>query len=111
MLDGEKTSEEQPTLLRLLTSGLNTSFHLYQNEAIDKLEDATPMSVVDEYTGKKRVRKVCLGDLRVHRIRTLLESGFGVTRSKMQVEFHEAFLAATSRHLYMDDQDVNWAKV
>lgn len=99
------------TLLRLLGQSLGISFHEFQNEALDKLEEAMPSSVVDEYTGKKRIRKVCLGDQRVNRIRKLLESGFGVTRSKMQVEFHEAFLAATSRHIYMDDQDVNWGLV
>lgn len=105
------TTINTPILLRLLEHSLHTSFDLFQNEALDRLEDAIPTSVVDEYTGRKRVRKVCLGDMRVARIRKLLESGFGVTRSKMQVEFHEAFLAATSRHLYMDDNDVNWAKV
>ena len=99
------------TLLRLLSQSLCDSFHEFQNEALDTLEEAMPSSVVDEYSGRKRIRKVCLGDQRVNRIRKLLESGFGVTRSKMQTEFHEAFLAATSRHLYMDDRDVNWALV
>lgn len=108
---GATTPSNPPILLRLLEHSLHTSFDLFQNEALDRLEDAMPTSVVDEYTGRKRVRKVCLGDMRVARIRKLLESGFGVTRSKMQVEFHEAFLAATSRHLYMDDNDVNWAKI
>ena len=108
---GATIPSDPPILLQLLNQSLRASFQLFQNEALDRIEDATPASVVDEYTGRKRVRKVCLGDMRVARIRKLLESGFGVTRSKMQVEFHEAFLAATSRHLYMDDNDVNWAKV
>lgn len=104
-------ASSSPILIQLIERSLRTSFELFENEALDRLEDAMPTSVVDEYTGRKRVRKVCLGDMRVARIRKLLESGFGVTRSKMQVEFHEAFLAATSRHLYMDDNDVNWAKI
>ena len=87
------------------------TFEAAQEEALIKLEDCMPMSVVDSYTKKKRARKVCLGDLRVAAIRKLLESGFGVTRSAMQTEFHEAFLAATSRHLYSEDSDVNWAEV
>ena len=102
---------DTPVLLQLLEKSLCASFELFQNEALDRIEDATPASVADEYTGRKRVRKVCLGDARVARIRNLLDSGFGVTRSNMQVGFHEAFLAATSRHLYMDDADVNWASV
>lgn len=87
------------------------TFEAAQEEALIKLDECMPTSVVDSYTKVKRARKVSLGDLRVAAIRKLLETGFGVTRSTMQTEFHEAFLAATSRHLYSEDSDVNWAEV
>ena len=87
------------------------TFETAQEEVLHKLDDCMPTSVVDSYTSSKRVRKVSLGDLRVSAIRKLLETGFGVTRSNLQAEFHEAFLAATSRHLYSEDSNVNWAEI
>lgn len=87
------------------------TFETAQEDALHKLDECMPTSVVSSFTSSKRARKVSLGDLRVAAIRKLLETGFGVTRSTMQTEFHEAFLAATSRHLYSSDSNVNWAEV
>lgn len=87
------------------------TFETAQEEALHKLDECMPTSVVSSLTSSKRARKVSLGDMRVAAIRRLLETGFGVTRSTMQTEFHEAFLAATSRHLYSSDSNVNWAEV
>lgn len=97
--------------MEMIKAKLKMTFETAQEEALHKLDECMPTSVVDSYTSSKRARKVCLGDLRVSAIRKLLETGFGVTRSTMQTEFHEAFLAATSRHLYSEDSNVNWAEV
>ena len=107
-----KTSQDGPWM-RTLKAQLITSFTAQQNAALDRLEACMPTSVVDSYTKVKRTRRSSLGDLRVDRIRNLLDSGFGkIRRSKMQIDFHEAFLAATSRHIYAhDDQAVDWARV
>ena len=101
----------EPHFLKMIKAKLKMTFETAQEEALHKLHECMPTSVVDSYTSSKRARKVCLGDLRVSAIRKLLETGFGVTRSTMQTEFHEAFLAATSRHLYSEDSNVNWAEV
>ena len=107
----DTSSGTDPPLLRIIESRLRSTFEAAQEEALYELEECIPTSVVDSFTRKKRTRKVCLGDLRVAAIRKLLESGFGVTRSTMQKEFHESFLAACSRHLYSEDADVNWSEV
>lgn len=101
----------EPYFLKMIKDKLKMTFETAQEEVLHKLDECMPTSVVDSYTSSKRIRKVCLGDLRVSAIRKLLETGFGVTRSTMQAEFHEAFLAATSRHLYSEDSNVNWAEV
>ncbi len=99
--------------LRTLKTQLKATFLHQQDTALDRLEACMPTSVVDSYTNTKRVRRSSLGDQRVDQIRELLETGFGkIRRSKMQIDFHEAFLAACSRHLYaQDDQAVDWARV
>ena len=79
---------------RSLWQRLHLSFDVFQNKTLDALDALQPTSVVDMYSDTKKKRRACLGDLRTERIRQLLNSGFGVTRSKMQVSFHEAFLAA-----------------
>ena len=50
------------------------------------------------------------GDKRLAGIRKTLTQ-FGLTRSKMQVTFHEAFLQAVSQHLYKDDRDVDFGEI
>lgn len=100
-----------PPFLRVIESRVRATFEAAQKETLYELDQCMPTSVVDSFTRRKRTRKVCLGDLRVSAIRKLLETGFGVTRSTMQQEFHESFLAATSRHLYSEDADVNWSEV
>lgn len=97
--------------MRTLGRRLQLSFTVYQDAALDALDALLPKSVVDTYSDTKRKRRACMGDIRVDKIRHMLESGFGVTRSKMQVSFHESFLAATSRHLYSEDENVDWARV
>ena len=97
--------------MRTLGRRLDLSFTVYQDAALDALDALLPKSVVDTYSDTKRKRRACLGDIRVDKIRHMLDSGFGVTRSKMQISFHESFLAATSRHLYSSDENVDWARV
>ena len=79
--------------MRNITRRLHLSFTVYQDTAMDALDELLPKSVVDTYSDTKRKRRACLGDLRVEKIRHMLDSGFGVTRSKMQISFHESFLA------------------
>ncbi len=97
--------------MRTLGRRLHLSFTVYQDAALDALDALLPKSVVDTYSDTKRKRRACIGDIRVDKIRHMLDSGFGVTRSKMQISFHESFLAATSRHLYSEDENVDWARV
>lgn len=73
---------------RSLGSRLQLSFDVYQNKALDDLDAITPKSVVDTFSDTKRKKRACIGDMRVEKIRSLLETGFGVTRSKMQISFH-----------------------
>lgn len=56
------------------------------------------------------VKKERFGDKRLAQIRKTLTQ-FGLTRSKMQVMFHEAFLQATSQHIYQLDKDVDFEEV
>ena len=97
--------------MRTLGRRLQLSFTVYQDAALDALDALLPKTVVDTYSDTKRKRRACIGDIRVDKIRQMLDSGFGVTRSKMQISFHESFLAATSRHLYSEDENVDWARV
>jgi len=96
---------------RQLGRRLALTFTTQQDQVLDALDALTPKSVVDRYSNTKRARRASLGDIRVNKIRQMLEIGMGVQRSKMQVRFHEAFLAATSRHLYEEDDNVDWARV
>ena len=73
---------------RSLGSRLRLSFDVFQNKALDDLDAMVPKSVVDTFSDTKRKKRACIGDMRVERIRSLLETGFGVTRSKMQISFH-----------------------
>lgn len=106
-----RTPAAPSAFMRTLGRRLHLSFTVYQDAALDALDALLPKSVVDAYSDTKRKRRACLGDIRVDKIRHMLESGFGVTRSKMQISFHESFLAATSRHLYSEDENVDWARV
>tara|TARA_B110000908_G_C10249003_1_gene450671 strand:- start:582 stop:2345 length:1764 start_codon:yes stop_codon:yes gene_type:complete len=56
------------------------------------------------------VRKERVGDKRLEKIRETLTQ-FGLTRSKMQKLFHEAFLQATSQHIFKLDKDVDFDAV
>lgn len=96
---------------RRLGQRLELTFRVQQDQVLDTLDQLTPKTVVDRYSNTKRTRRASLGDIRVNQIRQMLETGMGVQRSKMQVRFHEAFLAATSRHLYQSDENVDWARV
>lgn len=96
---------------RTLGQRLELSFDVFQNNALDALDALQPTSVVEAYSDTKKKRRASTGDMRVAKIRQLLDSGFGVTRSKMQIGFHEAFLAACAKHLYAEDQQVDWARV
>ena len=51
-----------------------------------------------------------LGDRRLDNIRKTLTM-FGMTMSKMQTMFHEAFMQATSQHIYKHDKDVDFGAV
>ena len=93
---------------RRLWQRLELTFRVQQDQVLDTLDQLTPKTVVDRYSNTKRTRRASLGDIRVNQIRQMLETGMGVQRSKMQVRFHEAFLAATSRHLYQSDENVDW---
>lgn len=95
---------------RSLQSRLKLTFDVFQNKALDDLDALMPKSVVDTFSDTKKKRRACLGDIRVEKIRQLLDTGFGVTRSKMQISFHESFLAACSRHLYEHDNP-DWARI
>ena len=97
---------------RTLGQRLKLSFDVFQNNALDALDALQPTSVVDAYSDTKKKRRASIGDMRVAKIRQLLDSGFGVTRSKMQIQFHEAFLAACAKHLYSEDEgQVDWARI
>ena len=54
--------------------------------------------------------KVKIGDTLVAQLRKTLDM-FGLTRSKMQVSFHEAFLSSCSQDLYKMDKDTDFVAV
>ena len=49
----------------------------------------------------------CLGDIRLARIRSLMDQYPGWERSEMQKKFHEGFLQAVALHIYREDADVD----
>jgi hypothetical protein len=75
---------------RQLGRRLALTFTTQQDQVLDALDALTPKSVVERYSNTKRARRASLGDIRVNKIRQMLEIGMGVQRSKMQVRFHEA---------------------
>ena len=49
----------------------------------------------------------CLGDLRLAKIRKLMDMYPGWERSEMQKRFHEGFLQAVALHIYREDADID----
>ena len=54
--------------------------------------------------------KIKIGDTLVAQLRETLDL-FGLTRSKMQQQFHEAFLSSCSQDLYKKDKDTDFVSV
>lgn len=90
---GRGTNPLSP-FLASLKGRLELTFETEQNKALDYLDSIVPTSVVDKYSDVKRKKRASTGEERLREIRALLDTGFGVTRSKMQIIFHEHFLAA-----------------
>ena len=77
-------------------------------ESVKMAELASQMPVEH---GKRGVKlQTCQGDQRVIDIRRTLNQ-LGFERSKMQRQFHEAFLQSVCLHLYSDDPDVDMEKI
>jgi len=85
---------------------LIASYEFYQTRTLEKLDAATPR----EHGAQKHVQKSCQGDERVQAIRKTLNN-LGYERSKLQRQFHEAFIQSVALHLYKDDLDVDLESV
>lgn len=94
-----------------LKERLATTFASLENKALDYLDNLTPTSASDLYSDVKRRKRASVGEERLEALRDLLDHGMGVNRSKMQITFHEHFLAACAKHIFAEDDDVDWSRI
>ena len=71
------TAAPRSAFVRSLGSRVELSFNFFQDKVLDELDALMPKSVVDAYSDTKKKRRACLGDIRVNKIRALLDTGFG----------------------------------
>ena len=93
-----------------LIKRLETTFVALENKALDYLDSLTPTSVSDLYSDVKRKKRASVGEERLEALRDLLDHGMGVNRSKMQINFHEHFMAACAKHIFAGE-DVDWTRL
>lgn len=120
-----------------LKERLATTFGSFENKALDYLDNLMPTSASDQYSDVKRRKRASVGEERLEALRALLDHGMGVNRSKMQITFHEYvystrvvlfsqaqsltpktqktphrhFLAACAKHIFAEDEDVDWSRI
>lgn len=85
---------------------LTNAYEFYQERILEEIE----MNMPRTYLQKKYESKICHGDERMQGIRKTLNE-LGYERSKLQKQFHDAFINAVTLHLYKDDPDVDLEKI
>lgn len=83
------------------------AYEYFELQAINKVNSLTMTKHIDSLNASSKRKTECLGDIRLAKIRKLMDMYPGWERSEMQKKFHEGFLQAVALHIYRDDADVD----
>lgn len=83
------------------------AYEYFELQALNKINSLTMNKHLDAMSASSKRKTECLGDIRLNKIRKLMDMYPGWERSEMQKRFHEGFLQAVALHIYREDADVD----
>ena len=93
----------QPTKRRKVTRDiinyrtlLVKAYEYFELQALNKINSLTMNKHLDAMSASSKRKTECLGDIRLNKIRKLMDMYPGWERSEMQKRFHEGFLQAVA---------------
>ena len=82
---------------------LKTQLRAFHKQATGARSFTSPVAQFREKKALARASVRTGGDAKLKYLRELLHNGFGFTRSKDQIKFHENFIRASIHHIYGDE--------
>lgn len=83
------------------------AYEYFELQALNNINSLVLNKHVDALKASSKTKTECLGDVRLAKIRKLMDMYPGWERSEMQKVFHEGFLQAVALHIYREDADVD----
>lgn len=83
------------------------AYEYFELLALNKINGLAMQKHINALNASSKRKTECLGDLRLAKIRKLMDMYPGWERSEMQKRFHEGFLQAVALHIYREDADID----
>lgn len=83
------------------------AYEYFELQALNKVNSLVLEKHISALNASSKRKTECLGDIRLAKIRKLMDMYPGWERSEMQKKFHEGFLQAVALHIYREDADID----
>ena len=84
-----------------------SAYEYFELQALNKVNGLILNKHISALNASSKRKTECLGDIRLAKIRKLMDMYPGWERSEMQKKFHEGFLQAVALHIYREDADID----
>ena len=86
---------------------LVTAYEYFELQSLNHLNGLVMEKHINALNASSKRKTECLGDIRLAKIRKVMDMYPGWERSEMQKKFHEGFLQAVALHIYREDADID----